>query len=134
MSNIPYKIIEKTQPGVTGGGQKKFYAQVVHLERLTIAELCEEIADGRTLTETDVRAVILSLTRKIELHLAKGHLIELGDLGTITVSLSSEGVENEDDFTQSNIKKVRHVFRPGKDLKQSAKAYTFTKTSYTTGE
>lgn len=128
---IPYKVVERlSKPGITGS-VKKFYALAVHLERVTINELCKEISDGRTLTETDVRAVLLSLTRKIEYHLSKGHLVELGDLGTITVGLSSEGVLKEKDFSSNYIKKSKYVFRPGRDLKRAAKVHEFEKTNLT---
>ena len=42
--------------------------------------------------------------------------IQLGELGTFGISISSEGAESIDKFTAKNIKAVNILFDPGKDF------------------
>jgi predicted histone-like DNA-binding protein len=105
----------------------KYYANIANRERITLKELSDEIADGRTLTPTDVMAVLISLSRKIPTHLLKGNIVDLGDLGTLTVNLSSEGSTAEDEFETSMIKGLKIRFRPSSDIKRSLKTATYSK-------
>jgi predicted histone-like DNA-binding protein len=127
MNKIKYHLIQRAQPGVTGGGEKKFYASIADRERITLKELSEEIADGSTLTRTDVIAVLISLSRKIPLHLLKGNIIDLGDMGSLTVNIRSAGVADEKEFDQTLIKGLNILFRPTPDMKKSLKTASYTK-------
>jgi predicted histone-like DNA-binding protein len=127
MNKIKYHLIQRGQPGVTGGGEKKFYATISHRERITLKELSEEIADGRTLTPTDVMAVLISLSRKIPLHLLKGNIVDLGDMGTLTVNISSAGIADEKEFDQKLIRGINILFRPTPDMKKSLKTASYIK-------
>ncbi len=51
-------------------------------------------------------------------HLERGEIVRFGDFGSFYITLSSEGVELEEDFHASMIKKSRVTFRPGIDLKK----------------
>jgi predicted histone-like DNA-binding protein len=127
MNKIKYHLIQRGQPGVAGGGEKKFYASISHRERITLKELSEEIADGRTLTPTDVMAVLISLSRKIPLHLLKGNIVDLGDMGTLTVNISSAGIADEKEFDQKLIRGINILFRPTPDMKKSLKTASYIK-------
>ena len=127
MANIKYHLVQRVEPGVEGGGERKFYASIIHPERITIKELSEEIADGRTLTPTDVRAVLISLARKLPVHLLKGHIVELEDLGSFTVNLSSNGSTTAEDYNESFIRGLKIHFRPSADLKKNLKMAEYTK-------
>ena len=48
--------------------------------------------------------------------LLNGNKIQLGELGTFGISISSEGAESIDKFTAKNIKAVNILFDPGKDF------------------
>lgn len=127
MNKIKYHLIQRAQPGIAGGGEKKFYATISHRERITLKELSEEIADGRTLTPTDVMAVLISLSRKIPLHLLKGNIVDLGEMGTFTVNISSSGSADEKDFLLAMIRGLNILFRPTKDMKNLLKTASYTK-------
>jgi predicted histone-like DNA-binding protein len=127
MNKIKYHLIQRAQPGIRGGGEKKFYATITDRERITLKELSEEIADGSTLTPTDVNAVLISLSRKIPLHLLKGNIIDLGDMGSLTVNIRSAGVADENEFDQTLIKGLNILFRPTPDMKKSLKTASYTK-------
>ena len=127
MNKIKHHLVQRTQPGVLGGGEKKYYASIAHRERISLKELSEEIADGRTLTPTDVMAVLISLSRKIPLHLLKGNIVDLGEMGTLTVNISSSGAVDEKDFILALINGLNIRYRPTPDMKILLKTATFIK-------
>ena len=127
MNKIKYHLIQRTQPGVAGGGDKKFYATIAYRERITLKELSEEIADGRTLTPTDVMAVLISLSRKIPMHLHKGNIVDLGDMGSFTVNISSAGIADEKEFDRTMIKGLNIRFRPTQDMKKNLTTVSYIK-------
>jgi predicted histone-like DNA-binding protein len=127
MKKIKYHLVQRAQPGVAGGGERKYYASIAQRERITLKELSEEIADGRTLTPTDVMAVLISLSRKIPLHLLKGNIVDLGDMGTLTVNISSAGIADEKEFDQTLIKGLNILFRPTPDMKKNLKTASYIK-------
>jgi hypothetical protein len=58
---IKYKSIQKTQPGVAGGGTKKIYATIVIDGEATIDDPVQEIEKFSSLSEPDIRVVIIAL-------------------------------------------------------------------------
>ena len=113
MSGIKYKVSEKGQPGVTGGGVKKFYAQVVYGDEVTIDDLSKEIEKFCSLSEPDVRAVILALENVIQTKLSEGRIVRLERLGSLYPAISSQGEEKAEDVDANSIKSVSVNYRPG---------------------
>ena len=56
---IDYKVVEKGQPGVVGGGEKKFYAQIVYGKEATVDELVKNIEKFSALSESDIRVLFM---------------------------------------------------------------------------
>jgi predicted histone-like DNA-binding protein len=113
MSGIKYKVSEKGQPGVTGGGVKKFYAQVVYGDEVTIDDLSKEIEKFCSLSEPDVRAVILALENVIQTKLSEGRIVRLERLGSLYPAISSQGEAKAEDVDANSIKSVSVNYRPG---------------------
>ena len=127
MSQLKYHLIQRVQPGVTGGGDRKFYASITQRNHITLKELSEEIADGRTLTPTDVMAVLISLSRKIPNHLLNGDIVDLGDLGKFSINISSDGTATEEEFKSSNIRRAKILYRPSTDIKNNLLVANYVK-------
>jgi predicted histone-like DNA-binding protein len=114
---IKFKIIERGQPGVTGGGTKKYYAAVVNDGELTLDDVTRLIEKSCTVNGADIRAVLYALVESAIDNLAAGKIVRLGDLGSMRMSISSEGKEKESDVTASSIKDASIIFTPGPKLK-----------------
>jgi predicted histone-like DNA-binding protein len=114
---IKFKAIKRGQPGVTGGGVKKFYASPIMDGELTLEDLSQGIEKRSTVSGIDIRAVLYALVDLSVESLAKGTIVRLGDLGSIRVSLSAEGVETEDGVTSATIKGASVIFTPGTRIK-----------------
>lgn len=114
---IRFKVIERGQPGVAGGGEKKFYASNMISGNSDIEDLTEDIEKISTVSGADIRAVLYALTDVIPRMLADGKSVKLGDIGNFRVSISSEGVLKAEDVNANCIKKSKILFSPGKKLK-----------------
>lgn len=124
--SIKYNIVQRGEPGVPGGGTKKYYAIANSRGTIGIDELTTEIASLSTVNGADVQAVLFGLMETITKFLDKGNGIELGDLGYLRVSFSSEGAETEEEVSPAAITRRRILFRPGKKLRKMLKGLEFT--------
>ncbi len=115
---IKYKVIQRGQPGVAGGGEQKFYASSNVTGKQTLEDLTELIELSSTVSGADIRAVLYALVKVMQKSLSKGQIVELGELGTLRVSISSNGEAKAEDVTASSIKNAKVVFRPGSDIQK----------------
>lgn len=116
---IKFKSLQKGQPGVVGGGVKKYYAAIETDGEATIDEMVKDIEKFCSLTEPDIRGVIVALENVIQNKLSEGKIVRLEKLGSLYPTLSSEGVEKEEDVTSNIIKGVSINYRPGDRLKKA---------------
>lgn len=124
---ITYKLIQKSQPGVAGGGTKKWYAVVSNEGETTIDALVSRIEKFSALSEADIRGVIIALENVIQEELAAGKIVRLDKLGSFYPSISSEGVVAEEDFSAALIKTAKVNYRPGARITNALLTTTFKK-------
>jgi predicted histone-like DNA-binding protein len=110
---IKYKSIQKTQPGVAGGGAKKYYALIVIDGEVTIDDLVKDIEKFSALSEPDIRGVIVALENVIQNKLSESKMVRLEKLGTLYPTLHSEGKETEEEITPHAVRRVGVNYRPG---------------------
>ena len=103
---IKFKAIEKGQPGVVGGGTKKFYATIVTDGEATIDEIVRDIEKFSSLSEPDIRGVIVALENVIQNKLSDGKIVRLEKLGSFYPSISSKGENTPREVTFDTIKAV----------------------------
>lgn len=115
---IKINVIEKGQPGVAGGGEKKFYASPVMNGELTLAGLTKTIEKISTVSGADIRAVLYGMVDVITDSLADGKIIRLGELGSLRVSISSEGKATAEEVNAGCVKNSKIIFSPGIDIKK----------------
>ena len=115
---IKFKAIEKGQPGVVGGGTTKFYASIVIDGEATIDEIVRDIEKFSSLSEPDIRGVIVALENVIQNKLSDGKIVRLEKLGSFYPSISSKGENSQAEVTSDTIKEVSINYRPGDRLKK----------------
>jgi len=125
--SIKYKLIEKGQPGVAGGGTKKWYASIVTDGELDIDDIVKQIEKFSALSEADIRGVVIAVENVIQEALADSKIVRLDKLGTFYPTLSSGGAATEKDFNQSLIKSAGVNYRPGKRILDTIKSKGFEK-------
>ena len=124
---IQIKSIERGQPGVAGGGTKKFYASPVHGREITLEGLTRSIERTSTVSGADIRAVLYAMVESAVDGLSEGRIIRLGDLGSMRITISSEGKNTPEEVTVSAVKKAGVIFTPGKKLQDMLKTVKYTK-------
>ena len=125
--SVTFNVVERAQPGVAGGGEKKFYASAVSSGELTLKKLTKQIEKISTVSGADIRAVVYAMVDVMRDALADGQIVRLGDLGSLRVSISSNAEETAEAVNANTIKGARTIFTPGKDLKETLKILEYQK-------
>lgn len=115
--SVKFKVIERGQPGVAGGGEKKFYASANVTGEKTLAGLTRSIEKISTVSGADIRAVLYAMVDVMRDSLAEGQVVRLGELGSLRVSISSNGMDTAEEVKASAIRNSKVIFTPGKDIK-----------------
>jgi predicted histone-like DNA-binding protein len=112
-----YKLLQKANPQ-DRTKPSKWYASPVNRGRKTISQISEDISNSSSLSRGDIQNVILSIVDQIPKYLSDGQSVELGELGTLRLSFSSQGVDSKDDFNTNKINGVKIIFTPSVRLKE----------------
>lgn len=124
---ITYRVIERGEPGVTGGGTPKYYAIAASSGRISLVGLSKRISRMSSLSRPDITAVLEALTVIMPELLADGRIIDLGNLGSLRATIKSEASDTAAEVTGANVKQVKAYFRPGKELKNALDNASFKK-------
>jgi predicted histone-like DNA-binding protein len=116
--SIKFKVIERGEPGVVGGGTKKFYASPVMNGEMNLSDLTKAIEKICTVSGADIRAVLYALVDVSVDNLSNGTIVRLGDLGSMRISLSSEGKLKAEEVKPTSIKSSSVIFTPGTKIKE----------------
>jgi predicted histone-like DNA-binding protein len=125
--SIKFNVIERGQPGVVGGGEKKYYASPVSSGELTLAGLTKAIERSSTVSGADIRAVLYAMVDVMKDSLSEGNIVRLGELGSLRVSFSSEGKATAKEVNDSAIIGAKVIFTPGKDIKTMLESVKYQK-------
>ena len=71
-----------------------------------------------TVNGADIRAVLYALVEAMQSSLSNGQAVRLGELGSLRVSIGSEGKATEKEINSASIKNAKVIFTPGKDIKK----------------
>lgn len=124
---ITYKVTERGEPGVAGGGTKKYYATIVITGENDIEDLIKAIEKISTASGADIRAVLYALVDVATTELANGNIVRLADMGSLRMSLRSEGLPTAEKVDSTAIKGSKILFTPGKRLKEMQQTLKFKK-------
>ncbi len=125
---VPYSVVERGNPGKPSQ-PKKFYASARSSGEISIRDLAKEIAEISTMSLPDVIGVLESVVMLVPRHISQGKIIRLGELGSLRISVSSEGEEKAEDVNAKSIKSNKFLFTPGKDLQKALKNVEYVKAS-----
>ena len=96
---------------------KKAYAKNQVSEIWSLEKFSKHIADHNGVySRGTVKGVISDMCECLVEQLLNGIKIQMGELGTFGISISSEGAESIDKFSANNIKAVNILFAPGDDF------------------
>ena len=96
--------------------EEKYYANPVNLGKKTLRDIAHDIAGRSSLTRGDIENVLANFMDCLPHYLRDGFSVQLGEFGTMRLTLSSEGAATGKAFKTETIK-PRVVFTPGRELK-----------------
>jgi predicted histone-like DNA-binding protein len=123
---MKYKLTERKNPQ-NPQAAAKLYATPVNEGKVSQKEIAADIVGLSSLARGDVANVIDSLIDTVPKYLLMGRSVSLGELGTLRISFSSEGVENAAEFNISMITGVRVLFTPSPELRRAIETIRFEK-------
>jgi len=113
---IDYSVYMMT-PTYSKDETPKAYAKNQVSEIWSLEKFAKHISDHNGVySRGTVKGVISDMCECLVEQLLNGNKIQLGELGTFGISISSEGAESVEKFTSKNIKAVNILFSPGADF------------------
>lgn len=113
-----YKLIQKNNPK-DPDAKKKWYATAIGSEAQPVKAMTRAATENTTTAPIEMEASLELLGNYAMQQLLQGHIVKVGDLGTLRITFKSEGVE---DITQFNagtmIREPRILFTPSKTLRE----------------
>lgn len=113
-----YKLMQKINPQ-DKSAKKKWYAVAIGNDSQDVKTMTRAATENTTTAPIEMEASLDLLGKYAMQQLLQGHIVKVGDLGTLRISFKSEGVE---DITQFNagsmIKEPRIIFTPSKTLRE----------------
>ncbi len=123
---IKFNPVARINPGNLSA-PKQYYAFLDKGDEVTFDELIDFTGKLSGINEPYIVAVMRTFEKVIIEQLSHGRYVHLGRIGTLYLSLLSEGVEKVEDLSAKNIKFIKIRFKPGKVLKNAALGYTLQK-------
>ena len=117
------KLIERRKPG-TKTGPGKFYASPVNVGKKNLRDIAHDIAGRSSLTRGDIENVLSNVMDCLPHYLRDGFSVQLGEFGTMRLTLSSEGAATVKAFKTETIK-PRVTFTPGVELKTALRENSY---------
>jgi predicted histone-like DNA-binding protein len=119
-----YNKIEKGNPSDLTA-PKKWYPVLKSTKLVKEKEVAQKVAEETTLNPKEAEMAVAQLFKVVENLLLEGHTVQLGELGSFRVTLSSEGSDTEAEVTANKIKKINVRFTESEALKAAMKKATF---------
>ena len=123
---VQYTVVAKGNPS-DPNAPKKFYAQAKSSGEISLRDLANQISKRSTLSSVDVIAVLEAMLEVIPERISEGDIVRLGDFGSFSLTISSNGSEKEADVTASNIRDNSLNFRPGKHVQKILDVISYKK-------
>ena len=129
MKKIQYSVAMRPNP-MHEGDPEKAYATLQSTGLVTLSDLAQHISEHNSVfSKGTTVGVLTELSVCIRELLLQGYNIDLGDLGRLSISITSTGATTMNDFTASNIQKVNVKFSMGKALQKLREDAEFEQTT-----
>lgn len=113
-----YKLMQKVSPR-DKNAPKKWYATSIGEQAQSKKAMTRAATENTTTAPAEMEASLDLLGKYATEQLLQGHIVKVGDLGTLRITFKSEGVEDITEFKAvSMIKNPRIVFTPSKEFRE----------------
>lgn len=122
-----YKVIQRPEPGVTGGGTKKWYASTSQDGEVDLDDLIHRVEKRSTMSGGDIKGVVYALMDVAIDELSQGRIVRMGELGDFRISISSMGHDTEEKVSAASIKRAKINYRSSRGMKKMLNNLVFRK-------
>lgn len=113
-----YKLIKKYNPQ-DPDAPRKWYATSIGETAQTVKAMTRAATENTTTAPIEMEGAFQLFSNYAQKQLQQGHIVRVGDLGTLRITFKSEGVEDITKFNASAmIKEPRIVFTPSKEFRE----------------
>ena len=116
------KMVQRKNPQKKS--EVKYYASPVNAGKKTLRDIAHDIAGRSSLTRGDIENVLSNFIDCLPHYLRDGFSVQLGEFGTMRLTLSSEGATTVKAFKTETIK-PRVTFTPGVELKSALRENSY---------
>jgi len=121
-----YKVITRKNPRDLEA-PPKYYAQIVRPPSISLDKLANRISEISPVSDLDIKAVLITLTKVLPEYFIEGATVNMGDLGYFQTTLRSNGADNEDDFSSDLIKGFSVNYNESSQVKEKYKTVKYNK-------
>lgn len=112
-----YYELRRTPDPKQTGEEQPLYPKFVPLGTISMTELCQRAAEESTFGEYELKGALDLLTKYTLKYLSEGKNVELGEFGTLSISLKGRPVMNAEEIRSTSIKVSDLVLRTSKEMK-----------------
>ena len=116
------KMVQRKNPQKKS--EVKYYASPVNAGKKNLRDIAHDIAGRSSLTRGDIENVLANFMDCLPHYLRDGFSVQLGEFGTMRLTLSSEGAATVKAFKTETIK-PRVTFTPGVELKAALRENSY---------
>ena len=116
------KMVQRKNPQKKS--EVKYYASPVNAGKKNLQDIAHDIAGRSSLTRGDIENVLSNFMDCLPHYLRDGFSVQLGEFGTMRLTLSSEGAATVKAFKTETIK-PRVTFTPGVELKAALRENSY---------
>ena len=116
------KMVQRKNP--QKNSEVKYYAGPVNAGKKNLRDIAHDIAGRSSLTRGDIENVLANFIDCLPHYLRDGFSVQLGEFGTMRLTLSSEGAATVKAFKTETIKS-RVTFTPGVELKAALRENSY---------
>lgn len=124
--SVNYRVVRRTLNFDKANPKEVVVAQTEPRATTGLEDLITLIGQISAISRGDVLSVISTLTRLIADELAKGNIVEIGELGRLRFNIRSKAAKSVKEFTHNNILSPTLHFLPGMLLKDARRRIRFT--------
>ncbi|MDR3245483.1 MAG: HU family DNA-binding protein [Prevotellaceae bacterium] len=114
-----YNRIERGNPA-NPKAPKKWYVALKSLGLVRERAVAKQIAAGTTLSAKDAELALGQLNKVVANNLLSGHTVQLGDIGSLYLVVTSLGSENKEEVSAvNNVTRISIRFKPSRVLQDA---------------
>lgn len=114
-----YKLIQKSNP-LDQDAPKKWYATSISEKAQDVKAMTRAATENTTTAPIEMEAALDLLGKYAMQQLQQGHIVRVGNLGTLRITFKSKGADSVTDFNASSmISNPRVVFTPSKEFREN---------------